>query len=129
MSRVLTITLTLCALLFGASLAMAAPKAPGDLMIGPPASMKATKPLVNFPHARHEAAGVECVTCHHTWDGASAIQGCAAPGCHDQPGKKESNAYYASFHSKSDHSCLGCHKIMKKAGKAVPVGCADCHKK
>lgn len=130
MYRFMTITLSLCAFLLGASLAVAAPEAPGDMRLGPPESIKTTKAMVDFSHARHAAAQVDCVTCHHTWDGASAVQSCAAPGCHDQPGKKGEHAFYTAFHSKdSDNSCLSCHKAQKKAGKAVPVGCAECHAK
>ena len=71
MHRFMTITLTICTLLLGASLAVAAPKAPGDLKLGPPDGIAATKTHVAFPHAKHDAAKVECVTCHHTWDGKS----------------------------------------------------------
>ncbi|WP_316901081.1 cytochrome c3 family protein [Pseudodesulfovibrio indicus] len=130
MYRFMTITLSLCALLFGASLAVAAPEVPGDLRLVPPETIKATKAPVDFSHARHGAAQVDCVTCHHTWDGASAVQSCATPGCHDQPGKKGANAFYTAFHSKgADNSCLSCHKSLKKEGKAVPVGCSQCHAK
>jgi hypothetical protein len=130
MSRITTVTLSLCALLLGASLAWAAPQAPGDLKLGPPEGVKASKAMVEFSHARHGAADVQCVTCHHAWDGKSGLQGCAAPGCHDQPGKKGATAFYTAFHAKkTDRSCLGCHKTLKKAGKAVPVSCGQCHEK
>ncbi|WP_338666558.1 cytochrome c3 family protein [Pseudodesulfovibrio methanolicus] len=130
MSRFLTVTLSLCALLLGAGLASAAAQAPGDLKLGPPAGIKASKAMVEFSHAGHGAADVQCVTCHHTWDGKSDIQGCAATGCHDQPGKKGETAFYTAFHAKkTDRSCLGCHKTLKKAGKAVPVSCGQCHEK
>ena len=129
MYRFMSITLTLAALIMSASLAVAAPEVPGPLMLVPPAGMEATKAGVNFPHDRHGAAKVDCVTCHHTWDGQAAVQSCSAPGCHDQAGKKETNAFYSAFHSKNGNSCLACHKTMKKEGRNVPVGCADCHAK
>jgi hypothetical protein len=130
MSRFPTVTLSLCALLLGASLASAAQQAPGDLRLGPPDGIKASKALVAFSHARHGAADVQCVSCHHTWDGKSDIRSCAAPGCHDQPGKKGETAFYSAFHAKNtERSCVGCHKPLKKAGKAVPVSCGQCHEK
>lgn len=130
MYRSITITLTLCLLLLGAGLAGAAPEAPGDLKLSPPEAIEASKSPVDFSHAKHGAAQVECATCHHTWDGQSDIKSCSSQGCHDQPGKKDANAFYSAFHSKkTENSCLGCHKIVKKNGKPVPVSCADCHPK
>ncbi|WP_272700717.1 cytochrome c3 family protein [Desulfovibrio sp. Fe33] len=125
------IVITLMALFtFGLAVsAWAAPSAPGDIKLGPPTGMEATKSLVDFPHGRHVKADMECATCHHTWDGKSEIKGCSASGCHDQPGKKEATAFYSAFHAKNtDKSCLGCHKIVKKRdGKPVPISCKQCH--
>lgn len=131
MHRFALITMTLCALILAAALATAATEAPADLKLGPPEGMKATKTLVDFSHAKHGTAKIECATCHHTWDGKSEVKSCAAAGCHDQKGKKGKNAFYTAFHSKkSETSCLGCHKIVKKRdGKPVPVGCKACHPK
>ncbi len=110
--------------------ALAATATPKDMLLGPPASMKASKDLVRFSHERHEAAKVECVTCHHTWDGTGSIQSCAVSGCHDQPGKKDATAFYSAFHAKSaTNSCLGCHKAEAKNGRPAPVSCKDCHAK
>lgn len=103
---------------------------PVDLTLRPPEGMKANKTFVAFPHARHEAAELDCITCHHTWDGTSEIQKCATSGCHDQPGKKGANSFYAAFHNKrTENSCLGCHKVEKKAGRDVPISCKSCHPK
>ena len=114
-----------------ATMAWAAPEAPGDLKLGPPEGWTASKPLVGFSHAGHGKTGIECATCHHTWDGQGAIQGCGTAGCHDQPGKKGSNAFYTAFHSKkADASCLGCHKkTNKRDNTKLPVGCKNCHSK
>lgn len=71
--------MTLCVLILAAALAWAAVEAPADLKLGPPEGMKASKTLVEFSHAKHGAANVECATCHHTWDGKSKVQSCAAP--------------------------------------------------
>ncbi len=130
MHRFLISTMTLCVLILAAALAWAAVEAPADLKLGPPEGMKASKTLVDFSHTKHSAAKVECVTCHHTWDSKSEVKSCAAPGCHDQPGKKGKNSFYTAFHTKkSEASCVGCHKIVKKTGKKVPVSCKSCHPK
>lgn len=130
MHRFLISTMTLSVLILTAALAWAAVEAPGDLKLGPPDGMKATKTLVDFSHSKHDAAKVECTACHHTWDTKSAVQSCAAPGCHDQAGKKGKNSFYTAFHAKkSEISCVGCHKVAKTAGKNVPVSCKSCHPK
>lgn len=130
MHRLILATLTLCVLILTANMAAAATEAPGDLKLGPPEGMKATKTLVDFSHQKHGDAKIDCVTCHHTWDGKSDVKSCATAGCHDQKGKKGVNAFYTAFHAKkSDKSCLGCHKIVKKEGKVVPVSCKSCHPK
>lgn len=123
--------LTLSVLLLVSAFAWAAVEAPADLKLGPPEGMKAKKALVDFSHAKHDEAKVACVTCHHTWDQKSDVKSCSAAGCHDQPGKKEKNSFYFAFHDKkSDASCVGCHKKMKKAGnKTIPVACKSCHPK
>lgn len=131
MHRYVLSTMTLCSLLLAASLPTAAENKPVNLILSPPEGVKASKAFVAFPHAQHEAAKLDCVTCHHTWDQKSEVRQCSTSGCHDQPGKKGATSFYAAFHSKkSDASCLGCHKKMKKAGnKAVPVSCKSCHPK
>jgi len=131
MHRFIISTATLCVLILAVTFAWAATKAPESLTLSPPETIKATKTFVTFPHAKHEAAKLECATCHHTWDGKSEIKNCSTAGCHDQPGKKGETAYYTAFHAKkTDSSCLGCHKTMKKQGrKNVPVSCKQCHPK
>ena len=131
MQRLALITVMLCMLILVAALAGAATDAPADLKLGPPEGMKATKTLVDFSHTKHDAAKIDCTACHHTWDGKSDVKSCATAGCHDQTGKKGKNAFYTAFHSKkSENSCLGCHKIVKKKdGKPVPVSCKACHPK
>ncbi len=130
MHRFLISTMTLSVLILTAALAWAAVEAPADMKLGPPEGMKTSKTLVDFSHTKHSAAKVECITCHHTWDGKAEVKSCAAPGCHDQAGKKGKNSFYAAFHAKkSQASCLGCHKVAQKAGKTVPVSCKSCHPK
>ncbi len=130
MHRFILSTMTLSVLVLTAALAWAAVEAPPELKLAPPEGMKATKALVDFSHTKHESANINCVTCHHTWDQKSEVQSCSVSGCHDQPGKKGENTFYAAFHAKnSDASCLGCHKEVKKQGKDVPVACKACHAK
>jgi hypothetical protein len=131
MHRFIIITMALCVFILTSVLALAAIDAPADMKLSPPEGMKARKAFVDFSHEKHGAAKIDCTTCHHTWDGKSEIQGCSSSGCHDQTGKKGTTAFYTAFHSKkSETSCLGCHKIIKKKeGKPVPVACKACHKK
>lgn len=130
MQRSILATFILSLTLLTASMAGAATEAPIDLILSPPEGMKATKALVNFPHSKHDAAKIECVTCHHTWDGQAEVKKCGTAGCHDQPGKKGENSFYAAYHAKkSDASCLGCHKTLKMEGKEVPTSCKSCHPK
>jgi len=130
MHRFIMTILTITILTLTSGFAWAATEAPGDMKLAPPEGWKATKTLVDFSHDLHATAKVDCVTCHHTWDQKSDIKSCAASGCHDQPGKKGKNTFYTAFHAKkSETSCLGCHKIVKKEGKVVPVSCKSCHPK
>ena len=131
MQRLIMTILAAIAATLIATMAWAAPEAPGDLKLGPPEGLEAKKPLVDFSHTGHGAAKIDCATCHHTWDGAGEIKSCGTAGCHDQPGKKGANAFYAAFHNKkADASCLGCHKTTnKRDGTKLPVSCKDCHSK
>lgn len=130
MHRTIISTMTLAVILLTATLAWATVEVPTDMRLGPPEGMKASKTEVAFSHQTHDAAKIECTTCHHTWDGKSDVQSCATAGCHDQKGKKGVHSFYLAFHNKkSEASCLGCHKVMKKQGQNVPVSCKSCHPK
>ncbi|MBG0789874.1 MAG: cytochrome c3 family protein [Desulfovibrionaceae bacterium] len=130
MQRFVLSILAICALVLTVSMASAAPECPADMKLTAPEGYKVTKTPVDFSHAKHKAAEIECASCHHTWDGKGEVKSCAAAGCHDQPGKKGENTYYSAFHAKDDKSCLGCHKAKKKAGNTVvPVSCKNCHPK
>jgi hypothetical protein len=80
------------------------------------------KTVATFDHANHRQP---CETCHHKWDGSSEITGCTVDGCHDDFKDKRTDASaYKAFHDRrSEASCLGCHKSMKKG----PTKCSDCH--
>jgi hypothetical protein len=111
-----------------------AANAPADtITIEVPAGAKATKTPVTFPHKKHVDGGIDCLVCHHKSATPDEAKSCAAEGCHvdaSKAAKKEPTGFYAAFHSKkADASCLACHKKEKKAGKAVPVSCKECHPK
>ena len=113
--------LLLCAFALPAFTAPEAPAGPVEFKV--PEGIKVTKSMSPFTHDNHK---MDCVECHHKWDGASDVQPCSASGCHDQDGKKEATSFYKAFHDmKSKHSCLGCHRAEKKG----PVSCNDCHPK
>ncbi|WP_147821774.1 cytochrome c3 family protein [Salidesulfovibrio onnuriiensis] len=110
--------------------AYAGVQVPADMLLAAPQAMKAQKAEVPFSHNQHAKAGVECKTCHHTWDGKAEVLKCSSSGCHDQPDKKDKMAFYKAFHGKDEHSCVGCHKAAKKAGnKLAPTACKACHVK
>lgn len=109
-----------------------AANAPADtITMEVPNGQKATKAAVTFPHKKHVDGGIDCLVCHHKSTSQDDVKSCAAEGCHvdaSKAAKKDPAGFYAAFHSKkSDASCLACHKKEKKAGKAVPVGCKECH--
>ena len=126
MKKVILMSLMVVALMCAMVLSAAAADAPADMVLKAPEGMKATKAEVAFAHGKHAAEyGIKCLTCHHKAADEASIKGCAIAGCHDQPGKKEANAFYVAFHGKSDSSCVGCHKTMAKG----PKSCKECHPK
>ncbi|MFO8033437.1 MAG: cytochrome c3 family protein [Desulfohalobiaceae bacterium] len=90
-----------------------------------------------MPHKTHEAAVEDCQSCHHMWeDESEPPQKCTDSGCHDLLGAKgsdmkEVNSAYYAFHERgSEHSCIGCHQELKKAGEDTgPLPCNKCHPK
>ncbi|WP_027178118.1 cytochrome c3 family protein [Maridesulfovibrio bastinii] len=107
---------------------------PVNLEFKRPAPLGVTRfPLVNFSHFDHQS--LNCVKCHHTWDGKSAIKSCASTGCHDElKHKGEDNSYFKAFHTAtSDRSCRGCHRKLNKEGKTdlqiTPCANNICHVK
>jgi hypothetical protein len=120
----------------------------GRLVLAPPVGVTPKRSAVAFPHSRH--FGYTCKTCHHKWNGNSAVQSCTASRCHDQLSasvntnkmlryRPESIGYYKyAFHKK----CIGCHKEIKAHNAKLersratlreplqatgPTGCVECH--
>jgi len=89
--------------------------------------------VVTFNHTTHKAQ--DCKVCHHTWDGAAAIQKCSVAGCHDSMDKKDKTekSLYNCIHGKGAHpTCLDCHKQTAGADKdkkSALTGCkgSKCH--
>ncbi|CCO24854.1 cytochrome c3 family protein [Maridesulfovibrio hydrothermalis] len=111
-----------------------------DLVVRFPVSLEFKRPevlnkvrfaQVKFSHFDHQ--DVNCVKCHHTWDGKTPVKSCAAAGCHDELVKKgQPQSYFKAFHTlQSDISCRGCHVKMNKEGKTdiATAPCANnaCH--
>jgi hypothetical protein len=118
--------------IFALPAVIAGAAAPDSVTMKAPNDQKMTKPAVVFPHKKHADSGIDCLVCHHKAKSKDAITSCTVEGCHvdaSKAAKKDPKGFYQAFHSKaSDASCLACHKKEKKAGKAAPVGCKDCHK-
>ena len=122
----------------------------GRLALAAPVGFRSQRSAVAFPHSRHFEYA--CRTCHHQWDGQSAVRSCSAANCHDQlsapPRKKirrdqagdtDAVRYFKfAFH----RQCIGCHKAIKvhndKLTQSVfslstplaangPTGCVGCH--
>ncbi|MBG0790536.1 MAG: cytochrome c3 family protein [Desulfovibrionaceae bacterium] len=135
MKKSLLISLMVAALVcvFALPTVFAGPAAPDVITMSVPEGVKATKTPVTLSHKKHEAEyGIDCLVCHHKATSKDDIKGCASEGCHtdaSKAAKKDPKGFYKAFHAKADASCLGCHKKEKKAGKAAPVSCKDCHPK
>ncbi len=79
------------------------------------------RPLVVFPHARHENAVGECSRCHHN--------NCDTQGkcseCHKAKADGNPVPLKTAFH----RLCKSCHEETARKGPAAPpVMCGQCHK-
>ena len=119
--RFLVANLVLVVALALAGVAQAQNKGPAQIVIKQVPN-KVQKP-VSFPHAKHQAANIACVKCHHTTRGAEAAKPCA--GCHLKPAQAGQPDLKAAFHGKG---CIGCHKAENAAHAGVPTKCGECHK-
>lgn len=134
MKRLFLICLALAALTCAATVAMAAdieaPEGPVEMKF--PAEGNKYAP-VQFLHHDGHLQYTDCKTCHHTWDGTSALLSCSSDGCHSdtsRENKREPTSYDSAFHArKADQSCVGCHQKVSKENKdsAAPTKCNDCH--
>jgi Class III cytochrome C family. len=129
MKRSLFLSLVVAALAFALAMPLyaagkAAPAA--DITFKTPEGMKATKPLVKFPHSKH--AALKCADCHHKKVGNNEYAKCDSKGCHDNPtAKTGKDSFYNAFHGNSPKSCVGCHKAKKAEKPNAPTACNKCH--
>lgn len=96
-----------------------------NMILRAPADQRMTKAPVSFPHGKHEGS-VDCMVCHHK----GVSKGCTSNGCHtdnSKAAKRDPAGFYQAFHARAENSCVGCHKVMKKNGKTVPLTCKRCH--
>lgn len=137
MKRLFIIFLACAVLVSVAATAFAvAPAAPTDLVeMKFPGEKNKYSPIMFEHHDRHLAVEGSCVSCHHKWDGASAITGCRVEGCHSdfsRANKKTPESYDSAFHfKKTTRSCVGCHSAQLKVNKEFkgPKKCNGCHTK
>lgn len=88
-------------------------------------------PQVQFSHGKH-AVYTACGTCHHEESDRNVGEFLKCTQCHNKPGVDDNKtSFYLAWHNDSQHSCLGCHRQARLAGKDTPpLSCTDgCHKK
>ena len=89
---------------------------------------------VKLDHAKHaKEYGAKCTDCHHASKPEKPMkaeqQKCS--DCHEKAAAAPMKTkYQAAFHDATAKSgtCINCH-AKAAAGKKVPKGCTDCHKK
>ncbi len=85
-----------------------------------PEELKGTMRPVSFNHKLHEAAAMDCRTCHH-----KKIAACG--DCHTLEGKMDGTTAIppvavAMHDAQSSRSCVGCHAV-----ETAKPSCAGCH--
>lgn len=124
----------------------------GKMTLEPPESVDAQRSAVGFRHTVHMGL-FECRTCHHTWEGDTAIQGCMTSGCHDleeyptpKEGEELDESLVAQYYKNAYHGqCIGCHKEIHIKNEKIeekiwwpwekrprvimpgPTSCSECH--
>jgi hypothetical protein len=137
MKRIAVVCMLCLGLLALAATALAAsPPAPDSAVeMKFPGENNKYAPIMFEHHAAHLAVEGSCATCHHMWDGKSAITGCRVEGCHadtSKENKREPTSYDSAFHARNAaNSCVGCHTATLKANPEAksPKKCNDCHSK
>ncbi|MFO7886399.1 MAG: cytochrome c3 family protein [Desulfobacteraceae bacterium] len=113
----------------------------GTMVLKAPPDFETRFNPVPFSHSQHFSN--PCKSCHHNWDGQSAVQGCATSGCHDQfwpepPGERSNQEKQLISMTGAYHkACRGCHYQQSKEISAAdqkacavttgPVSCDGCH--
>ncbi len=83
--------------------------------------------LVVFDHRAHsDLEGVDCVTCHHYYEGDGRPENCVT--CHEENEIPRMEAYHEKGEDYEDDdtysSCMSCHTAKEKDSK----NCKGCHK-
>ena len=115
----------------------------GTITLAAPDGVEAKRAPVDFPHSQHFA--INCMECHHEWDGGTEYLSCSTSGCHDviePPSKADPDDAALYFKTAFHKSCIGCHKAIKAENKkraqsmlspvkellpVGPTGCVECH--
>lgn len=101
-SLMLSLALALVAGMFVVGNTIAQDKGPADITLK---TAEAKKPAV-FPHAKHQAGGIQCDTCH----------------------KDKNFPADKKWTKDAGHAlCKDCHAKMEKEGKNAPTKCNGCH--
>lgn len=112
--------------------ALLAYEVPKEIIIKRPEKnqpMAAWVKAVTFPHGKHAVLNA-CNACHHEESDRTLGQFLPCTQCHNKPTVTETSSFYMAWHNDSTHSCLGCHRKMREAGKMPPLSCTrGCHKK
>lgn len=101
---------------------------PGEMVLKVPEGIEATQSPVVFSHDSH--SDLDCAACHHKLDEEPDDYSCVSAGCHDdwEAKRGDASAYQAFHNFRSEHSCLGCHRVKAQAGEeSGPAKCPDCH--
>ncbi len=116
----------------------------GTMTLTAPAHSQTKKSPVVFPHSTHFQ--FSCKSCHHEWDQASPVEGCASAGCHEKLwasppgttplGEKRIKSLTGAYHK----VCRDCHRSelenLKSQGMSkqkamsqltAPIACEGCH--
>ncbi len=88
-----------------------------------------TRPIVVFPHEKHEE-GLDCMDCHHEYDESGENiggDGGSCSDCHTQNPGANPVPLMEAFHLQ----CKQCHakEISSSENKNMPQMCGQCHVK
>ncbi len=97
-----------------------------DIVLNSEGFTKHERPLVTFPHLKHEEL-ILCSRCHHDYDEYRANMendGGNCSDCHKATSGENPVLLMNAFH----RQCKDCHKTLnRRDGKNLPVACGECH--
>ena len=103
---------------------------PATSLLKIPVAGSRHKPPVKFSHQVHQARGVACAQCHHTYQGkrnlwheGQPVEKC--PACHGPRPEARRLDVKNAYH----RQCKGCHLRLRQQGRqAGPIECQGCHR-